>query len=149
MREWQIYIEYLELSQKIYWIECDDERVMQVNKQEYEILKGLFDQLKAAEKEAKAGKRLYIDAQKRCKAQALRGDTLEAERDRLGDELRHLRGIGPGDSAIAIIEELEAERDKLGKLLRNIFRYQKGFHKGDTLYDKIEQALKEQNDKRH
>ena len=42
--KWKIYIEYLELDQKAYWIERADVRVMQIDKQEYEILKEMFDQ---------------------------------------------------------------------------------------------------------
>ena len=45
----------------------------------------LRDKITELQAELAAGKRLWMDAQKRCKAQALRGDKLQAELEQMKD----------------------------------------------------------------
>lgn len=88
--------------------------------------------LKAAEVEAKAGKTLYMDAQKRCKAQALRGDTLEVERDKLR----------------VFIESLTTSQHS--SILKDKWNKGTGCQCLQCIISRrATEALKEQNDKRH
>ena len=59
---------------------CEDHEQLQADNEKYsDICEGLHEDCAEFQAELAAGKRLWMDAQKRCKAQALRGDKLQAE----------------------------------------------------------------------
>ncbi len=64
---------------------CAYEKTKADNEKYSDICEGLHKDCAEFQAELAAGKRLWMDAQKRCKAQALRGDKLQAELEQMKD----------------------------------------------------------------
>jgi uncharacterized protein (UPF0335 family) len=77
-------------------------------------------EIERLEAEVKAGRELWIDAQKRCKKQALRGDRLKAEA-RQSTEAWHIEHQA--------CERLERENEELKSILAKVERVYPGIFK--------------------